>query len=276
MSNKSNENNWAVRERLTFIETCAWWKGLVNRQDLTAVFGVSMAQASSDMQRYLDINPDSLGYNLRLKRYEATSEMKCMVSTPRIEDAVARFMDGDFCASWPGRSCEETLDGNVSVLQQPGRQAPSIVERRAFMAIMNNQRIRIRYTSTRTGKPEWRWIRPHALGHNGLRWHLRSWCEKNDGFQDFTLGRISEIEWSRETAQLPQPDLEWQQFVTVKVRANRNLDRLQRQVVEMDYGMTNGVLELRVRKAMENYLRERLGLPLTDGSVTGSLLECTR
>jgi hypothetical protein len=50
--NKSNDRNRAAMERLRFIEACAWWKGLVNRQDLAGLFGVSMAQVSSALQRY--------------------------------------------------------------------------------------------------------------------------------------------------------------------------------------------------------------------------------
>ncbi len=50
--NKTNDQNWAATERLRFIETCAWWKGIVQRQDLVGLFGISMAQASSDLQRY--------------------------------------------------------------------------------------------------------------------------------------------------------------------------------------------------------------------------------
>jgi len=44
-------------ERLRFIEAGAWWKGRVNCQDLAGLFGASMAQASSDLQRYLELNP---------------------------------------------------------------------------------------------------------------------------------------------------------------------------------------------------------------------------
>jgi len=58
------------------------------------------------------------------------------------------------------------------------------------------------------------WLRPHALGHNGARWHVRAWCEKNGDFRDFTLSRIAEVEWSRESAELPEPDKDWEQWVT--------------------------------------------------------------
>jgi hypothetical protein len=58
MENKTKERNWAATERLRFIESCAWWKGVVQRQDLAGLFGISMAQASSDLQRYLSKSPN--------------------------------------------------------------------------------------------------------------------------------------------------------------------------------------------------------------------------
>jgi len=70
MGNKTNDQNWAATERLRFIEVCAWWKGIVNRNDLVGLFGISMAQASLDLHRYLEMNPDAFVYNLRQKRYE--------------------------------------------------------------------------------------------------------------------------------------------------------------------------------------------------------------
>lgn len=272
MSIKTNEPNWAARERLRYIETCAWWKGIVNRTDLTGLYGVSLAQASMDIQLYHEMNPASMTYNLRLKRYEATEAMTCMLGRPRLEQAVARFMAGEIQSAWPGGAAE--WDGSaVAVVRMPTREAGMEVERRAFMAIMNGQRLRMRYVSTSSGQEDWRWTRPHALGHDGAHWFLRAWCEKNDDFGDFRLSRIGEIEWSRNQAKPPRPDLEWQEWVTFRVRPNRRLDKAGRKAVELDYGMTDGVLELKVRKAMEGYLRDRLGLMRADGTAPEALLE---
>jgi predicted DNA-binding transcriptional regulator YafY len=60
------------------------------------------------------------------------------------------------------------------------------------------------------------WLRPHALGHNGARWHVRAWCERNTDFRDFTLSRIAEVEWSREQAEPPIEDNDWEQWVTLQ------------------------------------------------------------
>jgi len=276
MGNKTNEQNWAATERLRFIEACAWWKGIVNRQDLAGLFGISMAQASSDLQRYLEMNPGACVYNLRQKRYEATAEMQCVMTRPRLDEAVARFLSGQATSPWTG--CDEESEGSegsgaVALLKMPLREASADVERRVFLAILNGLQVRVRYASVNSGKDDWRWLMPQALGHNGARWHLRAWCEKNHEFRDFTLSRIIEIEWSRQQALPPREDSDWKQWVTVQIRPHHALSEGQRKAVERDYAMRGGVLKVKVRKAMEGYLRERLGLAMADGSPALRLLE---
>jgi hypothetical protein len=268
MGNKTNDRNWAAMERLRFIEACAWWKGIVNRQDLGGLFGVSMAQASSDLQRYLEMNPAAFVYNLRQKRYEATAEMKCVMTVPRLDEAVARFLGSELEGIWLGcpDAGEGAGDDRVAVLRMPMREAGMAVERRMFLAMFNGLRVRVRYASVNSGKEEWRWLRPHALGHNGARWHARAWCEKTGEFRDFTLSRIAEVEWSREHAVPPVVDQAWQEWVTLRLRPHQDLSDEQRKTVERDYAMRNGVLKLKVRKAMAGYLRGRLGLAMADGS----------
>ena len=273
MGNKTNDQNWAATERLRFIEACAWWKGIVQRQDLVGLFGISMAQASSDLQRYLELNPSAFVYNLRQKRYEATAEMQCVMTQPHLDEAVARFLSDEACGVWNGRADESDGRGRVSVVRMPVREASAAVERRVFLAVLNGLRIKVRYASVNSGKEEWRWLRPHALGHNGARWHVRAWCETNADFRDFTLSRIAEIEWSREQAALPAADKDWEQWVTLQVRPHKGLSDEQRKAVERDYAMRNGVLKLKVRKAMEGYLRDHLGLAMSDGKSAVRLLE---
>ena len=60
MGNSSNPEQWAVMERLRFIERAAYWRGWIQRQDLAAVYGKGSAQASADFQKYLELNPGAL------------------------------------------------------------------------------------------------------------------------------------------------------------------------------------------------------------------------
>ena len=64
--------------------------------------------------------------------------------------------------------------------------------------------------------------------------------------------------------------------MTLRVSPHRGLGDEQRKTVERDYAMRNGVLKLKVRKAMEGYLRDRLGLTMTDGKPPVRLLEIAK
>jgi len=144
----------------------------VNRNDLVGLFGISMAQASLDLQRYLEMNPDAFVYNLRQKRYEPVAEMKRLMTRPRLDEAVARFLGGDTrsACTYSDEAVEDS--GYVALLNMPAREASADVERRVFLAIFNGFRIKVKYASVNSGKEEWRWLMPQALGHNGGRWHV--------------------------------------------------------------------------------------------------------
>lgn len=45
--------------------------GFVNRKDLMAFFGISMPQASIDLQSFLKLHPGAMQYNPSSKRYES-------------------------------------------------------------------------------------------------------------------------------------------------------------------------------------------------------------
>ena len=85
MGNATNPEQWAAQERLRFIEKSAFWRGTVNRPDLLAVFRISQAQSSADLQKYQELNPDSLVYNLNRKRYDGAESMTCVLHEPRWE-----------------------------------------------------------------------------------------------------------------------------------------------------------------------------------------------
>jgi hypothetical protein len=95
MANKTNEENWAARERLRAVEMLLWWRGWVGRGDLLERFGISAAQASSDFQKYLELNGKEIFYQTSRKRYEATAAFECQLHPPALEEAVRVLLAGD-------------------------------------------------------------------------------------------------------------------------------------------------------------------------------------
>jgi hypothetical protein len=271
MGNKINKDQWAGRERLAFIERTAWWRGVVNRGDLREVFGISAAQASADLQGYQELNPAALAYNVRLKRYEARPEMVCVLHVPHLEEAVGMFLG----AAVPMPTGRLEAEAKVDVFRPPVRKGSAGVEKRIFLALDQRRRLTVKYWSVNSSGKKRREIAPHALGYDGLRWHVRAWCFENEGFRDFVLSRIEEAEWPEVDFEAPMRDDAWEREVTLVLKANSALDDEQRKTIERDYGMKNGNLELRVREAMVGYCLAQLRIPETasDGKLMPQHLE---
>lgn len=250
-------------ERLRFIERAAYWRGWVQRQDLTTVYGKGSAQASADFQKYLELNPGALAYSMNRKRYEGLPTMTQVLQSSWLEDAVTLFME----AGRPPVNglAEPSPSAAVDWVVLPERRAAAEVERRIFQAVLHRRRVRVRYLSMHGRTDEWRWLRPHALAHSGHRWHVRAWCEKNGDYRDFVIGRMAEAEWPVEGEAPPAPDAAWEKRTSLTVRPAATLDAEQRAAVVQEFGMKNETLTLTVREAMRQYLEKQLGLADSDG-----------
>ncbi|HLV59844.1 MAG TPA: hypothetical protein VKY51_00415, partial [Fredinandcohnia sp.] len=60
---------WGIERRLEFIEFRLFWDGHVNRSDLMAAFGISINQASADLNRYLGMAPGNMVYDKSARTY---------------------------------------------------------------------------------------------------------------------------------------------------------------------------------------------------------------
>ena len=281
MGNTSNRDQWAVRERQLFIERLAWWKGVVNRGDVRDVFGISAAQASADLQGYQEVNPTALVYNVRAKRYEAGENMVCVMHEPRLEEAVSLFlgvgvpmlgMAGrpkiDFvhaderCAiGRNARKAPSSVAATVDFFRPLVREADAGVVRRVFLALDQKRRLRVKYWSVNSSRGSLREIAPHALGHDGYRWHVRAWCFENEGFRDFVLSRIEGAEWPGEVSTSSAVDEEWERIETVVLQPHSTLDEDQRKTIIRDYGMVGGKLKVKLRAAMKEYFLAQWRVP---------------
>ena len=265
MGNRTNKDSWAARERLRFVERSAWWAGEVNRRDLMEVFGVSMAQASADLQTYMEMNDGALAYNKSRKCYEGQEGMGCVLHEPSLGEAVSVFLEGGEVVRGLGGGADD--GGSVGRVVTPVREPRLAVARRVFLAVVRKQRVRVRYWSVNSGSAMWRWVVPHALAHDGYRWHARAWCETREGFRDFVLARMERAEWPKfgeggAAVELPERDAAWEEWETLSLRASSTLGETERKAIELDYGMKSGKLRYRVRKAMRQYAADHLRLKL--------------
>jgi hypothetical protein len=270
MGNVTNENNWAARERLRRVELLLWWRGWAGRVDLMEGFGISAAQASGDFQRYVDLNPGAMAYQMRRKRYEGTPAMRCVLHEPRLEEAVWLFYGGEMPV-WGQRPViaatgerRPVIAATVDVFRPLVRRAAPQVERRVILAMEQGRRLKVCYASMNSSRAEWREIAPHALGHDGYRWHVRAWCFRNEDFRDFAPSRMEAAEWPGEAFELPVADEEWERLETLVLVPHAGLTAEQRRAIELDYGMENGRLKVEVRAAMREYFLAHCRIPAVD------------
>lgn len=234
------------------IEVLLWWRGWVGRGDLLESFGISAAQASGDLQKYMDMNGGAMRYHTSRKRYEAVPEMRCVRHKPRLEDALALFfgLEGEGLRFQMGARTTEQLDSLVL----PTRKGLPQVERRIVMALLSKAECRVLYHSVSSGKAEWRVLVPGAFGWDGRRWHLRAFAREHGEWRDYVLGRMSQVEWPGEIATDLPVDKEWKRKDEVVFRLNPELDESQKAALRMDYGMEGDELRVEVRTAMKRYL----------------------
>ena len=69
MDSDKSELRWGVAQRLEFIEFRLFWEGRVNRSDLMEQFGLSVNQASADLNRYIGFAPDNMVYDKSARTY---------------------------------------------------------------------------------------------------------------------------------------------------------------------------------------------------------------
>jgi hypothetical protein len=279
LGNETNIEQWAAQERLRAIERAAFWRGWVRRKELVSLFGISMAQASADFQKYQELNPGALSYNLNAKRYEGVAGMQCVRHAPRLEDAIGCYLEGGAgvfqlppVAMAHGAGSVELAAGRTSSLGfvlLPVREAGAEVARMVFQAVIGRNRLRVRYWSLNSGKASWREIAPHAFGHDGYRWHVRAWCYNNSDYRDFVLSRVeacdSLMQIEKEAA-LPI-DAAWESWESIELRPDSRLSDIQQAAIRRDYGIgKRGVLKITVRSAMKPYLLSHLFLPQGTGA----------
>ena len=252
---------WSVERRLELIECRLHWEGRLNRRDLIEGFGVSAQQASADIARYDELAPGNMEYDRSTKSYVRSRKFKPKLIDPSATDylnelrLVAEGLRED---SWIGEAPP------VGILPVHARSVDWRWLRNVVAAIRGGEALEILYQSFSKPEPEWRWIAPHALGFDGVRWQARAWCLRSRMFKDFSLARIQGSRPSKPFALDPATDRDWLESIEITVVPDPTLSAAQRRAVEVEYGMKEGKLRIPVRRAFLTYALRRLGLDVPE------------
>jgi WYL domain len=252
---------WSVERRLAFIEERLFWLGEVNRTDLVRRFGVSMSQASGDIGRYLALHPPGVTYDKSAKRYVAGESFRAVLAPP---DA-RRFLGELRLVDLGILAAEDTMLGVLPPFDAtpvPERAIDPFVLRAVLRAMRERRALDVLYQSMSRPSPTRRAIEPHALAHDGFRWHARAYDCENNEFRDFVLGRMSKPKLRGQAGSAARDDAEWHAFVPLVIAPHPRLTPAQARAIAVDYGIRGRSATLKVRRALLFYALKRLGLDI--------------
>lgn len=237
------------------IETFAQWEGRINTTYLQTIVGVSRQKASEIINEYQQQLPNNLVYNPSLKGYVPTAAFTPYFTEGHIDE---------YSQLLARSGCQEYLsvfETGFCHLEAPLRNISAALVQPIIRAIRDNLRLDIGYTSLSSPDYEGRIIAPHCLVFDGIRWHVRAYCEKNADYRDFVLSRFNgEYAFEGPSEHPAAADERWQTWVDLVIQPDPRLTPEKRRLIELDYQMVNGQRTLRIRAALVMYLVQRLRL----------------
>jgi len=218
-----------------------------------------MPQASAALTPYQEAAKHNAVYDKNLKTYVAGPRFKPVFFKPSAARFLAqlRMIEADLLSedeAWAINSPAYTI---VPTLR---RHIDPNALRTILSAIRDHLSVHISYQAVKRPELKDRWISPHALAFDGYRWHARAWCHTRGEFVDFLLARIVEIGESRESEIDAGTDTAWKREITLRFEPHPDLAGGARKVIELDYGMTDGGVEITTRVCMTYYLERQFGI----------------
>jgi predicted DNA-binding transcriptional regulator YafY len=256
---------WSQERRLEFIDFRLRWDGRLNRSDLMDFFGVSVPQASLDISRYTELAPHNLTYDRSSRVYVAADTFAPLYPT---SDA-ARYLNEllAYVAGVDAGSCSFLgWAPSVAAVPSPGRTFRIEVLVALLRAIRENGAIRVLYQSMTRPQATERTLSPHALAHDGFRWHVRAYCHTRKEFRDFVIARMLGVQGFDTAAAQAEDDVEWRTLVPLVLVPHPKLLESHKRAVELDFGMKDGQVTFECRQAFLFYALRHLRLDLEDSA----------
>lgn len=249
----------SIQQRFNALEIIIHWEGRLTIGQLEKSLKVSRSTAQKILKEYRQLHPEQLAYDDSLKGYIPTPYFKPNYHSGNI---------GDY-NNWLHQRGES--DFLIDLLDSPLRQLQPELIRPILYAIRQKLRIDICYRSMNNPQGAERIISPHSLVFDGLRYHVRAYCEAKSQFRDFVLSRfvydhkntLPQVEGPASFQQ--KDDHAWNQVVEFTIEPDPRFSLPQQALIGYEYQMQQDktgrwLRPINSRAALLQYLLQRLRL----------------
>ncbi len=256
--------SWEQSQRFRFLEIVLFWEGCLNTHYLCNAFNIGRQQASRDINRYIsEVSPDGLFYDRHAKTYKPTDQFLPRFIKGTVDEYLlllqgkkTQYEHEENAESFP---LIDLRDGHIAILDIPPRHIEPSVVRGLVQAARHQLRVDVDYISLNSGEQVGRNIVPHTLVYDGIRWHVRAYCEKKKDYLDFVMSRFRGVPDLLDASEHGlSGDVEWNTWLSAVVVPNPCLSAKQQTIIANDYAMTNGELKLSQRIPLMHYALQRL------------------
>jgi hypothetical protein len=192
-------------DRMAYIDFKIRFTGFINRSDLTSMFGLASAAASNMMTKYLELRPDNMEYDRKLRANTITDKYKPLLS---IDADTALGMLAN------GFNKNKLIDNPIVPYARIGQIDNPLVDNiddvaKITRAMARGYAISTKYDSKSSDYHDKRIVLPTALLFNGKDWMFRAFCKRDkDGkFKNFRFTRALNVEEIVDHLKTPQEDI---------------------------------------------------------------------
>lgn len=240
------------RERLAHIDFALYFLGELKRLELADKFETGPSGATRDIALYRELTPGNCDLDQTQKVYRPLPTFKPIFQHPvrRVLTALSQGF---------GEGLDDDLEAQVRCdVPRPLSLPDTSVVAPISRAIHRGLAVRLHYTSVQSGRTE-KVLVPIALVDTGLRWHARAFDREKQEFRDYVLTRMESPvvldDSPAQTDETAENDPQWSRVIPLELVPHPGHPRPE--LVKMDYGMTDGVLRLKVRAANAGYMLRR-------------------
>jgi len=234
--------DWFGKQRQSYIDVMLSWYGRFSAKQMIEYFGISRVLASKDIAYFREINPETMEYSNRERRYQMLPNVS---DSKRMNDPEAIFQFATKESPLPSVTVVPKLKRNIEL-----KHIHNIT-----WAISNTKQVEITYASQTQPEGSRRVIQPFELIYASARWHVRAYCMIRNDFRDFSLSRIldSKRKDGVDKRGLSTNDPEWNEVVNLIIQPHPKLDHHTKDILKKEYRMIAGIAQLEVKAALVGY-----------------------